>query len=108
MTKQEFIDAYGIEDGTIFLEDWETYSKGIIGISHDHQHVIYSHNKLVDAVAEYLLKKNDIPEDEAVNQAIEWIDYNTIRALPYMNEEFRPEIIFEVSLDSVLVEAENE
>lgn len=39
MTKEEFIEMYSVEDGTILLEDWETYSKGIIGVTEDRKHI---------------------------------------------------------------------
>ena len=49
--------------------------EAIIGISHDDR-LIYDYEKLIKA----FMKGDKITEEEA----IEWIDYNTLRSLPYM------------------------
>ena len=55
-----------------------SYDDALIGISEDNR-AIYDYNKMV----EWLIKKENFTEEEA----IEWINYNTIRALPYMGNE---------------------
>ena len=49
-------------------------------------HVVYSYEKCVQC----LVERDDMSEEEAM----EWIDYNTIRAIPYMGEN-RPIMIYE-------------
>ena len=61
------------EDSTVF--DNYAYDNSIIGISTDGR-VIYSYEKMI----EELVKDNGRSELEA----IEWINYNTIRALSYL------------------------
>lgn len=33
--------------------------------------------------------------EDCLQEACEWVDYNTIRSLPYMNEDYRPIFIYE-------------
>ena len=61
------------EDSMVF--DNASYDNSIIGVSTDGR-VIYSFSKMV----EELMADNGWSEIEA----IEWVEYNTIRALPYM------------------------
>jgi hypothetical protein len=58
---------------------------GIIGIDVD-GHVVYSYEKCCKALME-----NDKMTDE---EAREWVDYNTIRAIPYMGEN-RPIMMYD-------------
>ena len=71
--KQIIIDK-GYEEIVLF-ENYD-YVTAFIGISNDNK-AIYDY----DLMIEYLMKKEEF--DDEIN-AIEWIDYNTIRALPYM------------------------
>jgi hypothetical protein len=59
---------------------------GIIGVDVD-GHVVYSYNKCVQSIVE----KGEMTLEEAE----EWIDYNTIRAIPYMGE-FKPIMMYEI------------
>ena len=61
------------EDSMVF--DNASYDNSIIGVSTDGR-VIYSFSKMV----EELMADNGWSEIEA----IEWVEYNTIRALPYL------------------------
>ena len=71
-TLAERIADAGYEDVVIFSDyDYET---AFIGISSDNR-AVYDY----DLMIEYLIDKG-MTEDEA----IEWIDYNTVRALPYV------------------------
>lgn len=58
---------------TIIFEN-ESYDDALIGVSHDGK-AIYSFEKMVD----WLVEKDHMTREEA----IEWIEYNTIRAIPY-------------------------
>ena len=54
--------------------DNHAYDNSIIGVSTDGR-VVYSYEKMI----EELVKDEGLSEIEAM----EWIDYNTVRALPY-------------------------
>lgn len=66
------------------------YEDAFIGISNDDR-AIYDWEKMVA----YLVEKQDMTEEEA----IEWIDYNTIRALAYY--EKAPIIMYPYSLEDI-------
>lgn len=70
---------------TIVLDN-ESYDNSIIGVTFDGR-VIYSYERMVE---EYM-KDNECTEGEAVD----WIDYNTIRAIPYLPNP-KPVIVSEV------------
>ena len=63
-------------EGTIYLKDW-SYDSALIGVSEDGR-AIYDWELMVD----WLVMEEGFTDEEAM----EWIDYNTIRALPYMGE----------------------
>ena len=63
-------------DDIIYLTNY-SYDDALIGVSDDGR-AIYDYNKMV----EWLV----VEESFSVEEAMEWIDYNTIRALPYMGE----------------------
>ena len=64
--------AYGDD---VVLLDGEEFDGGIIGVDPSGR-VVYSYDKLAQALARH--NKTELSE------AMEWIDYNTIRSLPYM------------------------
>ena len=72
MTLQDLIDN-GYEDLSVFENP--SYDGCIVGISTDNQ-VIYSLSQMV----EWFCKENNCSFDES----LEYIDYNTIRTIPYM------------------------
>lgn len=55
-----------------------SYNSALIGVSHDDR-AIYDYEKMV----EWLMNE----EDWSYEDAVDWIDYNTIRALPYMGAD---------------------
>lgn len=63
-------------EGIVIFKN-ESYDDALIGISHDHR-AIYSYEKMVD----WLCKRDGMTREEAA----EWINYNTIRAIPYFGE----------------------
>ena len=63
--------------GTVILDDY-AYDNSIIGITIDGK-LIYEINRMIEEYA----NDNQCSEEEA----IEWIEYNTIRALPYMGSK---------------------
>ena len=74
-----------LDEETILLEPRNVFDKGIIGYTEDRCHIVYSLELLVDALAESYTESENPTSD-----AIEWLDYNTIRSLPYMDNEHRP------------------
>lgn len=69
LSREEFIEQYGIEDGTVILEPFDEFKYAIIGITFDRAHILYDYNKLVDVV-----RGDDISEEDA----IEYVDYNIV------------------------------
>ena len=55
----------------------ESYDTALVGVSEDGR-AIYDYELMV----EYLMDKYDWSEEES----IDWVEYNTLRALPYMGE----------------------
>lgn len=71
---RELLLEEGYEDVVIF-ENF-SYDTAFIGVSEDNR-AVYDYDKMI----EYLVEVEGF-EDEI--EAIEWIEYNTIRASPYM------------------------
>ena len=63
-------------DGIKYLVDY-SYDDALIGVSEDGR-AIYDFEKMVD----WLIENVGLSDDEA----IEWIEFNTIRAIPYFGE----------------------
>jgi len=102
MTRDELnekIIDWNIESETIILEPQEYFNKGLIGVTEDKCHLIYSYQKIThgNACDEFMKKESDDERsfEDFLQEASEWVDYNTIRSLPYMNEKYRPIIIYE-------------
>lgn len=76
MNAEERILNAGYED-VIYLTNY-SYDDALIGISDDNR-AVYDYDKMV----KWLVETEGFTEEES----IEWIDYNTIRALPYMGEK---------------------
>ena len=70
--EERLLDA-GYE-GIIYLTNY-SYDDALIGVSEDGR-AVYDYDKMI----EWLIKE----EGWTAEDAMEWIDYNTIRALPYM------------------------
>lgn len=108
MNVNEFLETYGLEDGTIILEPWEDFKGGIIGITEDRCHIIYSFQGMVESLAHsyeknyYENNKNEKYDEDKfsdfLQEATEWIDYNVIRSLPYWDVNFRPIVMFEIEM----------
>lgn len=76
MNAEEKLLNAGYED-ILFLSNY-SYDDALIGVSQDGR-AIYDYEKMI----EWLIKEEGWTDDEAV----EWIEYNTVRALPYMGED---------------------
>lgn len=75
MKAEEKLLHYGYEN-TKYLTNY-SYDDALIGVSNDGR-AIYDFDRMI----EWLMTE----EDFTYGDAIEWIEYNTIRALPYMGE----------------------
>lgn len=76
MTASERLADAGYEDVLIF--DNPSYDDALIGVTTDDR-AVYDFDKMVD----WLIGHSDMEEHEAV----EFIEFNTIRALPYYGAE---------------------
>lgn len=77
MDVRELINEYlESQDASAYLFDNPSFDKAIIGISYDNR-VVYSYELMVKD----LMEQDNISELEA----IEFIDYNTLRATDYMS-----------------------
>lgn len=73
---EEKLLDYGYEDVIIFKDF--SYDDALIGVSNDNR-AIYDFSKMI----EWLMNSEGWTEEES----IEWIEYNTVRALPYAGDE---------------------
>ena len=76
MTTAERLLAAGHEGITLLTSP--SYDAALVGVTEDGR-AVYDYEKMVAA----LVEAEGLTEPEAA----EWIDYNTIRALPYMGPE---------------------
>ena len=74
-SSEEKLWENGYED-VIILKNY-SYDDALIGVTEDNR-AIYDFDKMV----QWLIHTENFTQEEA----IEWIEYNTIRALPYMGE----------------------
>lgn len=75
-TAAERVQEAGYED--ILLLDDYSYDDALVGITEDGR-AVYDFNRMVA----WLMETEGFSQEEA----IEWIEYNTIRALPYYGPE---------------------
>ena len=75
--KVERIQELAQEDGTVILRDPD-YADALIGITEE-ERAVYDLNKMVEC----LVQNDEMTEDEA----LDFIMYNTFRALPYMGDK---------------------
>ena len=86
---KELLHELGHDDTVVF--DSPSYLDAIIGLS-DEGALCYSYEKMIEC----LMKEDNIEYEEAM----EFIDYNTIRALPYTTSVgTRPIIIYDYILN---------
>ena len=73
MTAKEKLIDNGYE-GITYLVNF-SYDDALIGVTSDYR-CVYDYDKMVENLVR--------DEEMTIEEAMEWIDYNTIRALPYM------------------------
>ena len=81
MTANDKLAEAGYEGIVIFTSP--SYDDALVGVSEDNR-AIYDFDKMVEG----LVKHDGMTEEEA----IEWIEYNTVRSLPY--NEAAPIILY--------------
>lgn len=86
----DVIDEHSELEGCIMLEPRDELDEAIVGWDMDGNHVIYSYEKLIAAF--YKQFDDELDEDERMEQAVEWVDYNVVRGVGYMGER-KPVII---------------
>jgi hypothetical protein len=74
MNKRELLCDMGYEDSIVFENP--DYEQAIVGISID-GNVVYDYNLMVEELIE---------EGMTSEEAVEFIDYNVVRSLPYAGE----------------------
>ncbi len=75
MTAKERVLAAGYED--VLLFDNYSYDDALVGVTEDHR-AVYDFDKMVD----WLMQTEGFDNMDA----IEWVEYNTLRSLPYFGE----------------------
>lgn len=96
----DVISEWDINENAIIIEPQEDFNAGIIGVSEDKCHFIYSYDRIVENLAKNLMKKPECSEmtfDDCLRDACEFVDYNTIRSLPYQDKNYVPIIIYEIA-----------
>jgi hypothetical protein len=73
-TAEQILEDNGYDAEDIVLLKDESYDSALIAVTDDFR-AVYSYDKMV----EWYMNKNGCSAEEA----IEWIDYNTLRAIPY-------------------------
>lgn len=76
MTAEEKLMEAGYED-VIILKNY-SYDDALIGVTEDNR-AVYDFDKMVG----WLVDNHGLTDEDAV----EWIEYNTIRALPYFGDK---------------------
>lgn len=62
--------------GVVFLTEY-SYDDALIGVTEDGR-AVYDYEKMIQWLMD--------TEEWSCEEAMEWIDYNTLRSLPYMGE----------------------
>ena len=73
-------------DGAVLFDN-PSFDNSIIGIS-TNNNIIYDLTSMVDELAE--------DDDMSYEEALEFIDYNTLRTIPYINEGSKPIVMTEL------------
>lgn len=78
-----------MEEDIVLFENY-SYQSAFVGVTHDGR-AVYDFEKMV----EYLINEKGF-EDELA--ATEWIEYNTLRSIPYA-EEKAPVVVFPIEYE---------
>lgn len=89
MTIKEQLEKYYIEDEetSIILFESPSYDEAFVGLTMDDR-AVYDYDKMIEC----LMTEDNMTYEEAA----EFIDYNSLRSLDYLNDERKPIIIRKV------------
>lgn len=74
-------------DKAIVLEPRSIFDTAIVAFDETNQQVLYSYDLMVASLAKDNQDSGSCEEGhDAYTMAVEWVDYNTLRAIPYMGE----------------------
>lgn len=76
-SKREFLVEIGLEDSIVFENP--DYESAMVGYDVNSGRIIYDYELMI----EHLMEKDGMGYEEAM----EFIDYNTVRACPYMGDK---------------------
>lgn len=85
----QYFDEHEVEGTGYFTEP--SYVTAIVGMTQD-ERLVYDYDKMV----EFLMRQDGVSNEEA----IEFIDYNTIRSIPYMGEK-APVVLYRDMLEMI-------
>ena len=83
---KQYLEDYDIEDSA-YLSEPETIS-AIVGHDSETGALIYDYDLLVDAFMKHF-DDGTQTEDDLYDMAVEWIEYNTKRSLPYTIKDYK-------------------
>lgn len=86
----------------VILFDNPSFDSAIIGVTHDNR-AVYDYDEMIDSLAKEYMAEGETTE-EAVTMAIEWIEFNTLRSLPYVSNG--PVVVF--NTEDMFEDEENE
>lgn len=87
MSFEELYDFGFVDDEAVVLEPREIFNKALVGVSVDGCHLIYDYGLAAEAL------KAANSDDFDLQDARDYLEYNTLRALAYVPEEVRPVVI---------------
>lgn len=102
--RKRIVRKYGAYKSVLFLDPSKDYDPAIVGVTDDKLHLIYDFDKMAENISEnysefyhkHPEKLADIGEEadpdevDYYTMAVEWIEYNTIRSLPYYYDNNGP------------------
>ena len=92
MTSKEVLEFLEEENPEAVLFENPSFEKALIGYTENNLGnfvAVYDYNEMVDSLAEEYSADSEDPYTDA----IEWIEFNSMRSLPYMGEN-APVIIY--------------
>lgn len=86
--KREYI-VNELEIESVFFDN-PSFDNSIIGVTNDGK-LVYDYELMIEELS--------IDDDMSDIDAMEFIDYNTMRTIPYIDEEIRPVILYSFTED---------
>ena len=105
--KERVIEYLGGEEeaSEVIVLEGDEFADGVIGITDDNR-LVYSYENLVVCLAK-AFRESDTQEgrtdEDYHTDAIEWLDYNTTRSLPYMGGN-APIIVHDLNLGGITID----